>query len=438
MTLADIQQLFAQTGCTQLYAKILADNDNSKNQVYFGPDFKALNLFPAQRVVAAQSGKLGSIFKAKLQFSWLLENGSEVAAPGSQLILYPQYPEVRFSGFLKGCASPPSDLMRRRQRGRVLFLGVAGDKILGHVVSADSFTAREFQETFQLPTIGVFNELPVPRVVSESAARGMLLNELRRIHQKGWIDSKQLGANGLLPCNAPQCGGLTLEAELGILKNSKTEPDFHGWEIKQHNVTNLDRLNSGVITLMTPEPNGGYYKQEGVIPFIRRFGYSDKKGRTNRFNFGGVHKVAVRQPSTNLMLTLVGYDVIKHRITDATGAVQLIDDAGFVAASWGFSGLLEHWTRKHEKAAYVPSECQKQPHRKYRYGAKVRLATQTDFLLFLKAMSDRAVYYDPGIKMEGTAQGLKVKRRSQFRVSSRNIPRLYDAVEIVDLSQLNL
>jgi hypothetical protein len=434
MMLDNIQRLFADAGCTRLYAKILSDNDNSKNQVYFGPDFKALNLFPNEGIIAADSGKSKSIFKAQLNFHWLLANGSLVHAPGAQFILYPQYPEVRFSGFLRGCEWPPSDLMRPRQKGRVLFLGVAENQILGFVVGPTSSVAREFQKRFPQPTIGVFNELPLPNVLSERAARNTLLKELTRIHRKGWIPSKQLGTNGLLlACNAPQCGGLTLEAELGIPKNSKSEPDFHGWEIKQHNVSSLERLESGVITLMTPEPTGGYYKEEGVAAFIRRFGYPDKRGRADRFNFGGVHRVGVRHESTSLTIRLLGYDFTKHRIMDATGSVELLDDAGVVAASWGFTGLLKHWTRKHEKAAYIPSECQKHPERKYRYGAQVRLAMRTDFLLFLKGMSEGAIYYDPGIKLEGSRKGPVVKRRSQFRVSSRNIPRLYETVEVVNL-----
>jgi hypothetical protein len=119
---------------------------------------------------------------------------------------------------------------------------------------------------------------------------------------------------------------------------------------------------------------------------------------------------------------------------DAQGAIQLIDDLGYVAASRAFSNLLKHWTRKHEKAVYIPSQCQKQPQRKYRYGAKVRLAMRTDFLLFLKAMFEGIIYYDPGIKLEASKHGATVKRRSQFRVASKNIPRLYENVELVNLS----
>jgi hypothetical protein len=434
MTLEDVQHLFANAGCTRLYAKLLAENDNSKNQVYFGPDFKALNLFPNEGIVAADSGKKGTIFKAKLRFSWLLLNGLAAPAPNAQLILYPQYPEVRFSGFLRACAYAPSDLMRARLQGRVLFLGIAENRILGFVVGPNSSSANEFRREFVQPSIGIFNELVLPRLMNERSARVSLLSELRRIHRKGWIESKQLSIRGLTPCDAPQCGGLTLEAELGIPKNSNSEPDFHGWEVKQHNVSNLERFDSGVITLMTPEPNGGYYKDEGVAAFIRKFGYPDKRGRADRLNFGGIHKVGLIQQSTQLTIRLSGYDSTRHKLVDANGAVELTDQLGFVAASWRFSGLLEHWTRKHEKAVYVPSECQKQPERKYRYGSKVRLAMRTDFLLFLRAMSDGSVYYDPGIKLEASKHGAVVKRRSQFRVASKNIPTLYESLEVVNLA----
>ena len=72
---------------------------------------------------------------------------------------------------------------------------------------------------------------------------------LALIATKGWIDSKRLDRDGrILPCNAPNCGGLTLEAELGIRPNSVSGPDFLGWEVKQHGVTSFARPAVGVLT----------------------------------------------------------------------------------------------------------------------------------------------------------------------------------------------
>ena len=225
-----------------------------------------------------------------------------------------------------------------------------------------------------------------------------------------------------------------MEAELGIPKNSAAEPDFLGWEVKQHAVTNFNRAEVGNITLMTPEPTSGFYGERGLEAFVRRFGYPDKRGRPDRLNFGGLHRVGERHPSTHLTLTLAGYDVGTGRIIDANGAVALVSEAGEVVAAWDFSRLLTHWTHKHAKAVYVPSQCRKEPRRQYSYGNKVRLAQGTDFLRLLKAMAKGAVYYDPGIKLEHASTGRSThKGRSQFRVASKNIGALYQAVELVTL-----
>jgi len=50
-------------------------------------------------------------------------------------------------------------------------------------------------------------------------------------------------------CEAFQCGGYTLEAELGIIPNGKAEPDYLGYEVKQYSVTNLNRITAGRLRL---------------------------------------------------------------------------------------------------------------------------------------------------------------------------------------------
>ncbi len=432
MNLLQLKALFAAAGCEKLYAKPLAENDNSKNQVYFGPDFQALNLFP-NRGIIADSGKQSPIFKAALHFAWLTTDGNAVPAPGAQLILYPQYPEVRFSGFLKGCEAAPSKLMAGRLAGRVLFLGITKERrVLGFVVAGGSAIAAEFRTICTMSVVGVFIELPLSPAADETGSRRALLDELGRIHKLHWIDSKQLGSNGeLKPCNAPQCGGFTLEAELGIAKNSDAEPDFRGWEVKQHAVANFDRVESGTITLMTPEPTGGFYKESGVEAFVRKFGYPDKLGREDRLNFGGIHKFGAEHPTTRLTLLLEGFDAERGRILDADGCIALVSGKGVVAASWSFSGLLAHWARKHSRAVYVPSQCRKEPKRQYRYGDKVRLAQGTDSLHLLKALASGAVYYDPGIKLENASGRPTTKRRSQFRIASKALHALYMKMDLV-------
>jgi hypothetical protein len=451
MTFSQLTALFAAAGCTKLYAKSLAENDNSKNQVYFAGAVEALQVFPCEQIYA-ENTKKGPSFKARLNFGWLLENCEIAPAPSAQLILYSQYPEVRFSGFLEGCKAGPSVLMADRKRaegfpnevkiqlvGRILFLGVtANRRVIGHLVAGNSIVAAEFNARVFPQAFVVFREIPLPHSLSESESRARLIAELHRIHGLGWINSKQLHSDGTLkPCTASQCGGFTLEAELGIAKNSQAAPDFHGWEIKQHAVSNFDTLVAGAITLMTPEPNGGFYVDEGVPAFIRKFGYPDRNGIPDRLNFGGIHKVGACHPTTELTLMLTGYDSETDEITDANGAVSLLTLKGEVAASWSFSDMFQHWSKKHAKAAYVPSQSRQDPAQQYRYGSKVRLAVGTNSLLLLKAFATGAVYYDPGIKLEN-ASGPKPKdkRRSQFRIVSKNIPVLYQTVESISLNPI--
>ncbi len=436
MNLTQLKTLFVQAGGVTLYAKPLAENDNSKNQVYFGPGFQALNLFPNAGIVP-DSSKKNPIFKAKLHFGWLLPNGQVADAPGAQLILYPQYPEVRFSGFLMRCEVAPSELMARRIKGRILFIGVTADRrILGYVVGADSEIAAEFRALGLVLAKGVFGELKLPRIPGVEDAKAKLLAQLKRIHDLGWIDSKQLHSNGTLkPCLAQNCGGFTLEAEFGIPKNSQSEPDYLGWEIKQHSVANFDRpASAGAITLMTPEPNLGFYGQHGIIEFIRKFGYADTKGREDRLNFNGSHRIGEPHSKTGLTLISQGYDAATGKITDANGCIALVTASGEMAAGWAFAGIFEHWSRKHNKAVYVPSQSRTEPQRQYSYGHKVRLAQGTDSLRLLDALGTGTVYYDPGMKLEAASSAKPVsKPRSQFRISSKNIGAIYEEVETVEL-----
>lgn len=419
-------------GVTQLYLKRLAANDNSKNQVYLGSTFESLNILP-NRGVQADRTTQEPIFKAALDLSWLSADGKPRLAPNAQLILYPQYPEVRLSGFLRGSARAPSSLMTVRQPGRLLFLGVSDDRrIFGHVAAHDGALAKEVEGLRGLESVGVFETIPLEAGAPADSRTG-LLTELGRVHRLGWVDSKRLIGLGLLgPCRAPNCGGYTLEAELGILPNSLAEPDFDGWEIKQHSVPSFDRLERGVVTLMTPEPTGGLYSKEGVERFVRKFGYPDKLGRPDRINFGGLHYVDLQHPRTGLTLALEGFNATKGTIVDPTGGITLRSQKGELAAKWRYADLLTHWNRKHAKAAYIPSLKRDTPSLAYSFGPEVRLGEGTDFLRFLKAMDAGAVYYDPGIKLENAStKKPTTKRRSQFRVKSGDLAALYGKFERV-------
>ncbi len=243
MNLDQLTQMFKESGCRSLYAKVLARNDNSKQQIYFGPGFSALSLFP-NRGVSPDDKPGNETFKAQMSFSWIKIDGQLSHAPGAQLILYPQYPEVRFSGFLRGCRDGPNQLLTSREHGRILFLGVTrNESVIGFVVPACSDLANEFMQKYPVPDTGVFSEIPLPVATGNIDARTGLLSELLRIHRLGWIDSKRLSGDGsTMPCKSSNCGGYTLEAELGVIPNGRSEPDFLGYEVKQTAVPNFERL----------------------------------------------------------------------------------------------------------------------------------------------------------------------------------------------------
>lgn len=427
ISLNNLLQLMRSHGAKKFYIKYLAENDNTKNQIYLGRDFSALNILPTGDI-RSDATTASANFKLALNFFWLTDDRNLALAPGAQLILYPQYPEVRLSGFLKRMQNPPSHLFHGRIPGRVLFLGICDDgRIIGYVDVSGSDVVNELDELGELKPQGVFYQLPFIDSRKIIDTRIQLLKELGRINRLGWIDSKRLTAEGtLVPCLSQNCGGFTLEAELGIIPNSRSEPDYLGWEIKQHATTTLEKPESGsAITLMTPEPTVGYYAEHGVVDFLLKYGYADKRGRTDRINFGGLHKAGMRQPSTGLTLTLVGYDAESHTMTDVNGGIYLVTDDGDLAAGWTFVNILAHWNRKHNQAAYIPSMPRKLPRLQYRYGPIVRLGESTNALLFLNAVNSGMVYYDPGIKLENVATRPIAKRRSQFRIHPRNISALY-------------
>ena len=434
MNLEKLKSIFKDHGCQKIYVKKLSSNDNSKNQVYLGGGFEILNIFPISEISAHEAGDWKrERFKAKFNFSWVDDTGNLFHAPNAQLILYPKYPEVRFSGFLSKCENPPSDLMTVRQPDRLLFLSETNDnKVIGFVSAHDSALTNEFNTLEDQTEHGVFTILNL--LSASSNNKEELVTELKRIHDLGWIKSKRLNnQNNIVSCEASNCGGYTLEAELGIIPNGISEPDYLGWEIKQFGVNNFDKIYSKIITLMTPEPTGGDYKEKGVDYFIRTYGYEDLRGRKDRINFGGIHKVNQKHNRTNLTLKLIGFDPKSGKIRSSNGRIALLTVDEVEAATWSFSSLLKHWNKKHKQACYIPSLSRKEPQREYKYGNKIILGERTDFHFFLKQMEVGNIYYDPGIKMENASTKPKTKRRSQFRIKSGNIPNLYKTNEEVKL-----
>lgn len=488
LSLSKLLQMSAAMGVRRLVFKKLSPNDNSKNQPYLAGHLTDLGFLPTGEIVSSASTssktkdpKRQIKYTTDLNYYWLSPESELYRAPDAKLIYYPQYPEVRFSGFVTKCKFDMGGWMdpakKGRSPGRVLFMGVKGSgEIYAYLAIPESRIAKEIDDYVSTELTGVFRELRVPRhlpprpevgeapviqsdlfdgpegvlgypAVSEQAARyvsaepqaspkDILLSELKRIHLKHWISSKRLNKNGAeISYSAQNGGGYTLEAELGVIPNGLAEPDFCGWEVKQFAVKRFDLINSKALTVMTPEPNGGMYIDSGVEAFIRKYGYADVKGRANRFNFNGIHTANQCCEKTGLILVTDGFDLETRAITNGAGSIALLDSAGNIASSWSFTKLMEHWKKKHAKAVYIPAMSEKNDDglKVYWYSNVVRLFEGTSIIQLLKAVDEGYVYYDPGIKLENADTKPVTKRRSQFRIKSSALEHLYDRQEVKDV-----
>lgn len=442
--LATVFAMLKDNGATEVIYKMLPRNANSKNQVYLAPDLSQLGKIPSGEVTlhASTSQKNGgeeAVFRSALEFYWIGQNGTPVRAPDAKLIFYSQYPEVRFSGFLKGCHNSPSSLYDKGKRGeepgRILVLGIGdGRKVYGITLPPEAPAAREIQDYEPRDEYGVLWILPLP---GESKVDGYLdlMSQLCTIHKRAWVPSTRLDKHDqLVPCRSSNCNGNTLESLLGIRSNGISLPDYRGWEIKARNVPHIGNPGTSVVTLFTPEPTTGVYADETLGEFLRRYGYPDTKGRPDRMNFGGVYRVnAAANHRTGLRMVLDGFDPETKKYA-ANGAVRMLDRLDREAMAWPFVKLMDHWKTKHAHAAFVPCQQRLKPEREYCFGRNVLLGEGAEFGLFLNSVHEGKVYYDPGIKLEAASTDAPTgKKRSQFRVSSRDLPALYMSTRVVDV-----
>lgn len=216
--------------------------------------------------------------------------------------------------------------------------------------------------------------------------------------------------------NALNAGGYTLEALMNIKPNGRAEPDFEGWELKTFAT---DR-----ITLLTPEPDLGYYGKNGVEAFVRKYGHKTKH---DTLYFTGTHKANVFNEKTELTLLTIGYKDNAKGLYDPSGGLALVNEKDEIAAMWSYAKLLEHWAKKHANAAYIKNE--KKTGKNcllYKFNNPVWLGEGTDFIKFINSVSAGRVFYDPGQKVtDASTKHSHVKARSQFRISFKNLSKLY-------------
>lgn len=419
----DFNQLcdcFKGYGASEIIFKELSENDNSKNQVYLGGSYEVLQEIPHGDIITYADCKRPNM-KAKLDFWWIRDDGTVGNAPGAQLILYPKYPEVRLSGFLKGCRTAPSDhfqTITRNDRtgmkdGRVLVLSPVGRRIYAYLAPRGSSIA-----TYLIGQShdGLFGRIEFGFENSKSE----LICHLRKQYKTNPHERVRMYPDGSIrPYAARNAAGYTLEASFGIIPNGLPAPDFKGWELKCYDKSS--------ITLMTPEPDGGLYDKLGAREFIKLYGHNSEDGG---MYFTGPYRASVTTKfGRERKLIVNGFNSIDGKIENVDGSIILLQDKDTELATWSFSHLLEHWSRKHNRACYV--KYKKNPDGSISYREKVLLGEGTSPIFLLRAILANVVIYDPGSRVNADGE---LKARSQFRIKAKDLILLYNHTEYVDIS----
>ena len=446
----EIKSLFKRHGVQQVYVKRLAPKqDNEKNQIYLGSGLDgATNLFPATIVARSSSESTAKPksargrpkVEARIDFAWLDRTGTLHDAPHARIIDYFQYPEIRFSGFMRGCDEPPDALRRDSQAKygvRILMLGVSPiGKTIGLVITeAEDELVPDFPELPELPAF------PALRVLSFEGGVGvsptaLLLMELGSIHRGGWHPSVILRPreNVPVPFRGNQGGGYTLEALLDVPANADKAPDKHGYEIKTY--------AKGKISLMTPTADAGYEGEHTFREFMAKYGRSGRAG-DGRIVFTGVHRCGSVNKATGCRLRVMGYDAFSDSFAPDTAEIMVavIDElSGDILSGWTFKKLADGWNKKHASAAYVARE--KRPHAgggehdaDYLYLEDVFVCEGTDVWRLLRAIHSGVVYFDPAHTIYANGQA---KVRPQWRINTNRLheclSRLYRQVRLVSVA----
>lgn len=108
-TIDQVHDLLTHAGAESIWGKRLVANNNSKQQVWLASDPSDLSFLPlgtpSYTPGKSQKKKAGNpVIQIPVPWKWVTPEGV-YDAPQARLCFYPQYPEVRFSGFLRGGAN---------------------------------------------------------------------------------------------------------------------------------------------------------------------------------------------------------------------------------------------------------------------------------------------------------------------------------------------
>lgn len=450
-----IENLFKNLGIDLIFVKYLAlKQDNDKNQIYFGSgDSKSIfNLLPcrirsgkkSESKFKKNSSKGKPKIEALFDFYWIDRETKIHKAPDAKLIYYFQYPEVRFSGFIKNCSNPPDCLRRKKQHiygQRILVFGIDKHyRVIGIVLTEKEHpVVKQFPKLDKHCSANIFFSHLIPKIkFHKKIPSESLLDELKKI-VKVWHKSQTLKKNidGPIPFRGNQGAGYTLEALLGIERNSSKNPDYLGIEVKSFS-------KEGKISLMTPTADLGDESKLSFRDFMKKYGREGKK-TDGSLRFTGSHKVGKKNNSTGLIMEVKGYDIEKDLFIgkDSDILVGLFQSSkNRLVSGWSLKKLFDNWIKKHAEAFYVEYEKKEilpknnDHDYEYLFTGKIIYGMGTSINNYFKGICEGIVIYDPA---HAIYSDNSTKQRPQWRVSvssfirQQNIKTFYDKVRYFDL-----
>jgi len=437
-TIEDLQRLFESKSVDLVYIKKLSPKqDNDKNQIYFGSGLKSLsNLFSGdiiERSEPVSSKKKSDLYgdiglQLYLKWYWMDRNGNTARANGTKAIEYPQYPEVRLSGFLSGCPLAPQSLRRTKQsrfKTRYLCFGFTPElDTVGIVLTeVEDELARNFPD---LPKYSESSLLSVLIVNDQyqSTPGDILLNLLKTKVGSEKHSGFILKPDGPVPFNGNQSAGYTLEGLLGIVANGKSGPDILGYELKTTGSSNG--------TLITTEPDLGEKADLEFKEYMSRYGSPGKKD-SNTIRFTGTFSLDKKPVGKDYILRLFR-DGEKDGLPGHIGLYSL--DEKILVQGWSFQKLNSKWVEKHSNAVYIKYSKEKDESRNdvIQFGPICWFAHGTSFNNFLEGIRAGVIYFDPADSIYENGQS-KSRAQWRYRISQRDevYSTIYNNVEKIEL-----
>lgn len=256
--------------------------------------------------------------------------------------------------------------------------------------------------------------LPLGRLLrsissSESSVVDELLEKIKDIAARGWIQTVTFGDTGI---------GATLESYLGIQTNSSQNPDYKGIEIKTKRLKGLKATTRS--TLFAQVPDWKISKLKSSAEILDSYGY-----------FRGEDKklyCTVKATGPNPQGLMLKIDEQKDLLCEVYKSGSTIKDV----VSWKFDVLRNRLLTKHNKTFWVGAISEKKGGTEF-FKYKRVLYTRLPFTAnFHTLCHEGVVTLDHLIKRNN--EGRVVEKGPLFKISPTNLELLFPPPLVFDLT----